>query len=158
MSLEVTALSSKRFKATIAQSGPRVLLRIPFNPNEAWGVKQHHYVSGSINGCKIRGRLESAGTEYFLPLGAAWRRDNGIDAGARVEVALAPDGPQSDSLAADVSAALGTQPEARTFFDALAPFYRNNYVRWIESAKRPETRTVRIAEMIGLLKAGKKQR
>lgn len=77
MSLEVTALSSKRFKATIAQSGPRVLLRIPFNPNEAWGVKQHHYVSGSINGCKIRGRLESAGTEYFF----RWARRGAVTMG-----------------------------------------------------------------------------
>jgi uncharacterized protein YdeI (YjbR/CyaY-like superfamily) len=31
-------------------------------------------------------------------------------------------------------------------------------VRWIESAKRSETRRARIAEMLSLLKAGKKQR
>jgi uncharacterized protein YdeI (YjbR/CyaY-like superfamily) len=40
----------------------------------------------------------------------------------------------------------------------LATFYRNNYIRWIESAKRPETRRGRIAEMVDLLKAGTKQR
>jgi ATPase subunit of ABC transporter with duplicated ATPase domains len=41
---------------------------------------------------------------------------------------------------------------------SLATFYRNGYIRWIESARRPETRQARITEMIGLLKAGKKQR
>jgi hypothetical protein len=31
-------------------------------------------------------------------------------------------------------------------------------VRWIEGARRPETRSAHIAEMLSLLKAGKKQR
>jgi uncharacterized protein YdeI (YjbR/CyaY-like superfamily) len=42
--------------------------------------------------------------------------------------------------------------------ERLATFYRNGYIPWIESAKRPETRSARIAEMLSLLKAGKKQR
>ena len=37
-------------------------------------------------------------------------------------------------------------------------FYRRNYVRWIESAKRPETRAARIADTVALLKAGKRQK
>jgi len=95
---------------------------------------------------------------FFLSLGPAWRRDNGIDAGAKVEVVLAPEGPQSDTLSSDVVAALNADPKAKAFFDSLATFYRKNYIRWIESAKRPETRTARIAQMMRLLKAGKKQR
>jgi hypothetical protein len=31
-------------------------------------------------------------------------------------------------------------------------------VRWIESARRPETRLARIVELLSLLKEGKKQR
>ena len=154
----MNTLSTKRFKTTIAKSGARTYVVIPFNPNEIWGVKHRHYVTGSINGCTIRGCLDSDGGQFFLPLGAAWRRDNGVEAGAKVEVVLAPEGPQSDSLSPDVVAALNTEPQARTFFDSLATFYRNTYIRWIESAKRPETRNARIAQMIGLLKAGKKQR
>lgn len=50
------------------------------------------------------------------------------------------------------------EPEAKAFFDSLATFYRKNYIRWIESAKRPETRGARIAEMVTLLKAGQKQK
>ena len=51
-----------------------------------------------------------------------------------------------------------SEPEARAFFESLATFYRNGYVRWIEGAKRPETRSARIAEMLGLLRGGQKQR
>jgi uncharacterized protein YdeI (YjbR/CyaY-like superfamily) len=57
-----------------------------------------------------------------------------------------------------VSSALEAEPQARTFFESLATFYRNTYIKWIESAKRPETRAARIKEMIELLKAGKKQK
>jgi hypothetical protein len=148
----------KRFKTTVAQSDSRTYVVIPFNPNEVWGVKHRHYVTGSINGCAIRGCLDSDATQFFLPLGAAWRRDNGVEAGAKVEVVLAAEGPQSDALSPDVVAALDAEPQAKTFFDSVATFYRKNYIRWIESAKRPETRKARIAEMTRLLKAGKKQR
>ena len=147
-----------RFKATVSRSGSRTYIAIPFNPNEVWGVKQRHHITGSINGCAVRGSLGSDGTQYFLPLGAAWRRGAGLDEGAEVEVVLTPEGPQADALASDILAALDSEPEARAFFESLATFYRNGYIRWIESAKRPETRQARIVELIRLLKAGKKQR
>ena len=151
-------MSTQRFTTTIAKSGTRTYLVIPFDPDEIWGVKQRHYVTGSINGFPVRGSVGSDGSQFFLPLGAAWRRDNGLDAGASVEVVLDAEGPQSATLAPDVVAALDAEPDAKLFFDSLATFYRNNYMRWIESAKRPETRKARIAEMVSLLKAGKKQR
>src|SRR5258706_7203593 len=151
-------MSTQRFKTIVARSGTRTYIAIPFDPNAVWGVKQRHHITGSINGCAVRGSLGSDGSQFFLPLGTAWRRDNGVEAGAQVEVVLAPEGPQADTLAPDVGAALDMEPHARAFFESLATFYRNTYIRWIESAKRPETRSTRIAEMLSLLKAGKKQR
>jgi hypothetical protein len=150
--------STQRFKTVLIKSGSRVFIPIPFNPNEAWGVKQRHYITGTVNGYGVRGSLGSNGKQYFLPLGAAWRRDCGLDAGDKVEVVLSPEGPQSESLSSDVSAALDAEPQAKAFFESLTTFYRNTYIKWIESAKRPETRAARIQEMIELLKAGKKQK
>ena len=151
-------MAQQRFETTITKSGTRTYIPIPFNPNEVWGVKQRHYISGTINGCGVRGSLGSDGTGYFLPLGAVWRRDNGLDVGAAVAVVLSPEGPQTERLSADVAAALAAEPQAKAFFEGLATFYRKNYIRWIEEAKRPETRQARLAQMIELLKAGKKQK
>ena len=81
-----------------------------------------------------------------------------MEAGTKVDVVLSPEGPQSESLSADVAAALDAEPQAKAFFESLATFYRNTYIKWIESAKRPETCTARVNEMIKLLKAGKKQK
>src|SRR5438046_4030546 len=147
MSDKVKSMATQRFKAIVAKTGSRTYIAIPFNPNGVWGVKQRHHITGSINGCGVCGSLGSDGSEYFLPLGAAWRRGSGVEAGVEVEVVLAPEGPQADALAADILATLESEQEARTFFESFATFYRNGYVRWIEGAKHPETRS--------LLKAGK---
>jgi len=70
-----------------------------------------------------------------------------------------PEGPQSAALAADIVAALEAEPDAARFFDGLATFYRKNYLRWIDATKRsPELRAQRIAELIQLMKASKKER
>ena len=151
-------MTSQQFKTIISKSGTRTFIALPFNPNDVWGVKQRHHIKGSVNGHGVRGSLGSDGTQYFLPLGAAWRRDCGMDAGTKVDVVLSPEGPQSESLSADVADALDAEPQAKAFFESLATFYRNTYIKWIESAKRPETREGRIREMIELLKAGKKQK
>jgi hypothetical protein len=151
-------LTTQRFKAVIVKSGSRVSIALPFNPNDVWGVKQRHHITGSVNGCGVRGSLGSDGAQFFLLLGAAWRRDSGLDAGAEVDVVLSAEGPQSETLSPDVASALDAAPQAKAFFEGLATFYRNTYVKWIESAKRAETRAARIDEMIALLNDGKKQK
>jgi uncharacterized protein YdeI (YjbR/CyaY-like superfamily) len=85
--------------------------------------------------------------------------DPRADSGRRVEVVLEPEGPQRADLAPDIAAALDAAPQAGAFFDSLAQFYRNAYIRWIDATRRrPEQRPLRIAEMIRLLAQGRKER
>jgi hypothetical protein len=153
----VTA-QAQSFQATIVLSGGKTVLLLAFDPNEVWGLKERHHITGTINGHPVRGPLDADERGYFLTLGPAWRRSCGIEAGTHVDVTLAPEGPQAGTIGPDVFDALLAEPEAKAFFESLATFYRKNYIRWIESAKRPETRAARIAEMVGLLKAGKRER
>jgi uncharacterized protein YdeI (YjbR/CyaY-like superfamily) len=55
-----------------------------------------------------------------------------------------------------IAAAFKANSRAWKFFRELAPTYRRNFVVWIHTAKRPETRARRIRESISLLAAGKK--
>ena len=150
-------MSTQRFTTTLVKSGTGAHIVIPFDPDEVWGAKERHYVGGSIGGHHFRGCIESEGTPCILPIGPAWLRDNDVGDGVNVEVVLAPDGHQIDTIAPDIAAALEAEPKARAFFESVAPFYRNNYIRWIESAKRPETRRARIAELVRRLLEGQKQ-
>jgi bacteriocin resistance YdeI/OmpD-like protein/uncharacterized protein DUF1905 len=150
----------QRFRATIdgTEKG-RVYLPLPFDPAGVWGERARYHVRGTIDGMQFRGAVEPFAKGHFLPLGPAYRKCTGLGPGHEVEVVLEIEGPQREGLAPDIAAALEAEPEAARFFDALASFYRKGYLRWIEATKRrPDVRAARIAELIGLLKAGHKQR
>jgi uncharacterized protein YdeI (YjbR/CyaY-like superfamily) len=78
------------------------------------------------------GRMHPAGLAAIAEAKAAGRWDET----AAVDALEVPD---------DLAAALGAHGEA---FDALAPSYRRNVLRWLHSAKRPETRAARIARIV----------
>jgi uncharacterized protein YdeI (YjbR/CyaY-like superfamily) len=78
----------------------------------------------------------------------------------RAPTARWPDPPPSRlqmpaSLPLYIQTALRKQPAARRYFDELAPSHRREYIAWIESAKRAETKARRLHEAMRLLVAGK---
>jgi hypothetical protein len=137
----------------------RVTVPVPFDPDEAWGSKPRHHVSGVIGGCSMRGVVDRGPGGHVIVLGPAWARAAHLTDGAAVDVAIHPEGPQRDDLAPDIAAAIDASPEAGTYFDSLAQFYRSAYLRWIDATKRrPDQRPVRIAEVVRLLEDHQKQR
>ena len=64
--------------------------------------------------------------------------------------------PRIPRLPGYIAKALKANSSAWKFFRKLAPTYRRDFVVWIHTAKRPETRARRIRESISLLAAGKK--
>jgi hypothetical protein len=55
--------------------------------------------------------------------------------------------------------ALAAEPDAARFVDGPATFYRKNYLRWIDATTRsPDLHAKRIAELIELMKACRKER
>jgi hypothetical protein len=145
---------------TIAEARPGggIAIKLPFDPSVAWGERERYDVTGSVNGHKVRGKLRSRADGHTLELGPAWQRDATIAAGASYEVLLAPEGPRLNAMAQDIAAALEAEPEARRFFESLPTFYRKNFMRWIEAAKRPQTRAQRIVGAVATLKSGKRER
>lgn len=64
--------------------------------------------------------------------------------------------PSIPELPAYIAKAFKANPEAWRFFQTLSARNRRDFVVWIHTAKRPETREKRIRESIELLAAGKK--
>lgn len=56
----------------------------------------------------------------------------------------------------DLTAALDASPAAREFFDAMPPGVRRQHVWHVVSAKRPETRARRVAEIVQGAAAGRR--
>ncbi|MGE0307785.1 MAG: YdeI/OmpD-associated family protein [Acidimicrobiia bacterium] len=150
-----------RSYSTVVTTGDRkrVMVPVPFDPDTVWGTKSDHRVSGTVNGMNVRASVEPLGDGFGIVLGPAWRRDCGVAPGDVVNVVLSPEGPQREGLAEDIRAALDAEPAAGVFFDGLAQFYRQAYLRWIDATKkRPDERARRIAEMVDLLRQEQKQR
>ena len=149
----------RRFQAT-ARGRPRggFSVAVPFDPTLVWGELDQYHVHGTVGGHRFRGALAMIDGAWSLQLGPAWCRTPGFRPDDEVEVVLGPEGPQSTTMGADVAAAFATEPAAARFFDSLPLFYRNNYARWIESAKQPGTRAKRIAETVDLAGRGERER
>jgi len=153
-------MRTQRFDAVVtAAAGGRALITVPFDPDAEWGAKAVHRVSGTVGGCRVRVTLSPGDGGWGFTLSLARAGELGLTAGGAVAVELTPEGPQRADLAEDIAAALAANPPAAAFFDTLAQFYQKAYLRYIDATtRRPELRPARIAEVVDLLAAGRKER
>jgi uncharacterized protein YdeI (YjbR/CyaY-like superfamily) len=63
---------------------------------------------------------------------------------------------QSFEMPIELQSALGTNERAKDFFESLSPSCRRQYISWIASAKRQETRQRRVRE--AMVRLGRKQK
>ena len=99
------------------------------------------------------------GGRFMVPLSAENREAAKVAAGDRIDVDIEPDKePRGIDVPADLAEALGEDRVVREFFDSLAHTHRKEWVRWVEEAKKPETRSARIGRTIDALRAGNRSR
>lgn len=153
-------MRARRFGARVAADtrGGGVIV-VPFDPDEAWGAKARHHVNGTVNGCRVRVTLAPGPGGWAFTLSQSRMLGMGMTDDSEVLVELEPEGPQRGDLADDIADALAASPKAAAFFDTLAQFYRKAYLRYIDATtRRPDLRAARIAEVVGLLANGIKER
>jgi uncharacterized protein YdeI (YjbR/CyaY-like superfamily) len=69
----------------------------------------------------------------------------------------APDRPDiGTEVPEELGTALKRNRRAAAFFESLAPGYRRQFIAWVATAKRPETRKKRVRKSIELLARGEK--
>jgi len=106
-----------------------------------------------------RTTIARRGGRCLIPLSAENRAAAGVTAGDEVDVHIEADtGPREVDLPADLAEALAGDQPAREFFEMLAYTHRKEWARWVGDAKRPETRTSRLATTLESLRAGKSTR
>jgi uncharacterized protein YdeI (YjbR/CyaY-like superfamily) len=97
------------------------------------------------------------GGRYLLGLNREVREGANVQAGGRVVVDLEPDtAERTVEPPPELRTAFADDPELGTFFDGLSYTHRKEYVRWIEEAKRQETRKSRAAKAVEMLRDGTK--
>ena len=127
-------------------------IALPFDPAKAWGARPRYHVTGTAAGIRFRTALTERRGTWRMVFGP--KSSAGQLAGRQaVEVEVWPEGPQADGLAPDITDALASRPAAIAAFSGLATFYRKGFMRWIDGAKRSETRARRIADTVAALRA-----
>ena len=149
----------REFQGRAVRTGPRVHIPLPFDPADVWGQRDRYHVTGTVNGARFRGPLVLRNGAWFIERGPKSPGAALLADGDAVIVMIWPEGPQIVELAVDISETLESRPKAKAAFEGLAQFYRKGWLRWIDATKRrPEVSRERIAEMVRLLEAGRKER
>jgi hypothetical protein len=144
------------FRATVQLGGKTATgIEVPDNVVAALGPSNRPAVTVTINGYTYRTTAVRMGGRFLVPLSAENRRAAGVAAGDEVDVDIAlDDAPREVALPGDLDAALDRA--ARAAYDALSYTHRKEWVRWIEEAKKPETRATRVSRTVTALREGKK--
>ena len=137
--------------------GGGAFVEIPFDVEEAFGSKRPK-VRALIEGVPYRGTLVRMGSEHHMLLILKGIREQiGKTYGDEVHIIVEADTePRQVEIPADLLKEFRKNRDARALFDKLAYTHQREYVRWIEEAKREETRAGRVAKTIGMLKKGKR--
>ena len=134
-------------------------LAVPAEVVAALGGGNRPSVTVTVGDHTYRTTVASMSGRFLVPLSAANREAAGVAAGDEVDVTIALDtAPRDVDLPDDLAAALADEPAARRFFDCLSFTHRKEWARWVDEAKRADTRTRRVAATVEALTAGRRTR
>ena len=146
------------FRTTVVQSGKTATgLQVPDDVVTALGGGKRPPVTVTVGGYGYRTTVAPMGGAFWIPLAAEHREAAGVQAGQEVDVRVELDtAPRETPLPEDLAAVL--DEDATAFFSGLAASHRKEWVRWIEEAKKPETRAARVEKTAEALRAGRRTR
>jgi hypothetical protein len=119
-------------------------------------------VKGTINGAAFQATLEPDGQKgHWLKVDRRLREACGAQVGAAVSLQIAPVPPDEEpepKVPADLRKALSSaSAKAREAWSSISPAARRDFIHWITSPKRPETRMKRIETACDILAKGKRR-
>ncbi len=146
------------FEAKIEQGrGGGALVTIPFDVEKVFGTKGRVPVVATFDGEVYRGSIAPMGGHHILGVVKEIRGKVGKDVGDCVQVVIKRDLEERKvDVPADLEVAMRSDSAAMEFFRSLSYTDRKEYVRWITSAKRADTRGRRVQKAIEMLSEGLK--
>lgn len=116
-------------------------------------------VDGTLEGQPFQATLEPDGEgSHWLKVDKALRERAGADIGDTVALEIAPVAEEPEPrVPADLRKALAAHPAARAVWDDITPVARRDWIHWVTSGKKAETRERRIATAIDKLASGKRR-
>jgi len=141
------------FRTKLVQSEGWVCLNFPASADKKLGAKGRVPVVGTINGFPIgTSAFAMGGKTHMILVNKEIQGGANIGAGDIVAVSIEVDiKPRTISVPPYIEKAIARSAKAKAAFDKLSYTHRKEYVRWIEEAKKDETRMRRIEKAVAML-------
>jgi hypothetical protein len=161
-----TTASKIRFSATLfrpmttAKAAAWTFLILPQEASVQLPSRGMTSVEGTFNGLAFRATLQPDGEGgHWLKVDRKLREAAGAEAGEVVALEIAPVAEEPEPrMPADLRKALAAAHAiARAVWSDITPVARRDWIQWIESAKREETRLKRIKNACDMLTKGKRR-
>jgi hypothetical protein len=149
------------FTGIIQQNGDinAAFVEFPFSTEELFGKKGQIKIKATFdNKVEYLGSLSKMTSKcHILGLTQEIRKQLGKSFGDEVFVSIIKDKEERIvEIADDIVSVFNENPEAKSLFDKMSYTHRKEYIRWIEEAKKSETRENRKVKMIEMILGGKK--
>jgi hypothetical protein len=161
-----TTASKIRFSATLlrpvatAKAEAWTFLKLPKEASAKLPSRGMASVEGTFKGFAFRATLEPDGQGgHWLKVDGELREAAGAEAGDVIALEIAPVAEEPEpKVPADLRKALaGADPKARAVWSDITAVARRDWIQWIESAKREETRGKRLESACDMLAKGKRR-
>lgn len=150
-----------QFSAIIKQNGNMnaAFVEFPFSTEKLFGKKGQVKIKALFDDAiEYRGSLAKMKSDcHILGLTQEVRNQLGKTFGDEVSVSLIEDKEERTvDIADDIALVFNENQEAKELFGKMSYTHRKEYIRWIEEAKKAETRENRKVKMIQMILEGKK--
>lgn len=157
--------SKIRFKAMLlrpkaaVKGGSWAFLVLPKKASAMLPTRGMTTVEGTLNGYSFRATLEPDGDRsHWLKLNRTLREAAGVEVGDVVTLEIMPAREEREPrIPVDLRKALAATPKARALWSEITLIARRDWIQWITTAKRQETRARRIENTCKMLTAGKRR-
>jgi len=137
--------TSRTFRTRVVRDGSMCYIPVTFDPKAVFG-KVRAPVRVTLNGHTFRSTIAAMGGPPCIPLRKSNRDAAGLEGGETVQVEVALDTAKREvTPPADLMRGLRAAPPAWERWQELSYTHQREHVEAIDEAKKPETRSRRIA-------------
>lgn len=141
-------MPEQTFKAKLKNIGTWVVVIAPFDTLLLFGTKKHVRIKGTIDQLPFTSSLMPMGNgKHFFPVKLEIRKAIHKKPGDVVEVQLKEDTDEL-KLPRELKEAFKASPEAKKIFGTYSYSHQKEYVTYVQSAKKAETRIARAVESV----------
>ncbi|MGI9030398.1 MAG: YdeI/OmpD-associated family protein [Ilumatobacteraceae bacterium] len=151
-------MTAQRFRAEIKPEGGSAYIDLPFDVPAAFGTKGRVSLKGTIDGHEFTTSTGPRHGEWYIVVNRELRQRAGVEPGDVVDVVIdRDDAPRTVEAPEDLAVALADDGAAAQRWATMAYSHRKQYVSWVADAKRPITRSRRVAQSVEMIRRGERR-